>query len=732
MKRLSLRLALPALCLSLLNLNLIAQTNNAMTTGTLPPPPAAKKTPKITEIHGEKLSDDYFWMREKTNPDVTAHLEAENAYTDAVMKPTADLQARLYKEMLGRIKQTDTQVPYRDNGYLYYSRTVEGQQYPIYARRKGAMTAPEEVTLDLNKLNEGHKYTAMATYAVSDDSNLLAYSIDHNGYREYILKIKDLRTGQDLADEFGKVVSAFWAPDNKTLFYVTEDHAKRPHKVWRHTLGDPKAKDVLVYEEKDELFRAGAGRTRSRGAILFLSTSATTSEISFIPADQPTAAPKLIAPRDPANEHEYYLDHQGDKFLILTNDKGRNFRLVTAPVSDPRRENWKEVVAHRADVMLEDIDAFADFYVVAERDNGLQKLRITDAKTGKAHHLPFPEPVYSAFVSTNREYKTNLLRYAYQSFTTPSSVYDYDVAAGKSTLLKQQEVLGGYDPKQYQSERIHVTASDGTRIPVSLVYKKGFKRDGTHPAHLNAYGSYGISSNIGFSTNRLSLLDRGFVFALAHIRGGGDLGKPWHDAGKMMKKMNTFTDFIAVGDYLVKEKYVAKDKLVISGGSAGGLLMGAVTNLRPDLFRVVVSYVPFVDVVNTMLDESLPLTVQEFLEWGNPKKKEEYAYIKSYSPYDNIKATNYPTMLVRVSLNDSQVPYWEGAKYVSKLRAMKTDKNTLLLKANMGAGHGGASGRYDALKDTAFDYAFILTQLGIEPVTAPPPPTTTTTTTLNQ
>ena len=369
------------------------------------------------------------------------------------------------------------------------------------------------------------------------------------------------------------------------------------------------------------LFRAGAARTRSRGAILFLSTSATTSEISFIPADQPTAAPKLIAPRDPAAEHEYYLDHQGDKFLILTNDKGRNFRLVTAPVSDPRRENWKEVVAHRPDVMLEDVDAFADFYVVAERDNGLQKLRITDAKTGKAHHLPFPEPVYSAFVSTNREYKTGLLRYAYQSFTTPSSVYDYDVAAGKSTLLKQQEVLGGYDPKQYQSERIHVTASDGTRIPVSLVYKKGFKRDGTHPAHLNAYGSYGIPSNIGFSTNRLSLLDRGFVFALAHIRGGGDLGKPWHDAGKMMKKMNTFTDFIAVGDYLVKEKYVAKDKLVISGGSAGGLLDGRRHQLRPDLFRVVVSYVPFVDVVNTMLDKSLPLTVQEFLEWATPRRR---------------------------------------------------------------------------------------------------------------
>ncbi len=711
MKRFSLWLALPAL-FSLLNLNLIAQTNNAMTTGTLTPP-SAKRAPKKTEIHGETLVDDYFWMREKTNPDVTAYLEAENAYTDSVMKPTAGLQEKLYKEMLGRIKQTDTQVPYRENGYFYYSRTIEGQQYSIYARKKGSLSAAEEVTVDLNKLNEGHKYTAMNTYAVSDDGNLLAYSIDHNGYREYILKIKDLRTGKELADEFGKVVSAFWAPDGKTLFYVTEDHAKRPHKVWRHTLGDAKEKDALVYEEKDELFRAGAGRTRSRGAILFFSSSATTSETSFIPADQPTATPKLIAPRDAKREHEYYLDHQGDKFLILTNDKGRNFRLVSAPVADPRPENWKEIMPHRDGVMLEDIDAFADFYVVAERENGLPKLRITDAKSGKAHHLPFPEPVYSASVSTNKEFKTSLLRYAYQSFTTPASVYDYDVATNKSTLLKQQEVLGGYDAKQYQSERVYVTAPDGVKIPVSLVYKKGFKRDGTHPAHLYAYGSYGSSSNVSFSLARLSLLDRGFVYALAHIRGGGDLGKPWHDDGKMLKKMNTFTDFIAVGDHLVKEKYAAKDKLVISGGSAGGLLMGAVTNLRPDLFKVVVSYVPFVDVINTMLDETLPLTVQEFLEWGNPKKKEEYAYIKSYSPYDNIAAKDYPTMLVRVSLNDSQVPYWEGAKYVAKLRAMKTDENTLLLKANMGAGHGGASGRYDALKDTAFDYAFILTQLGI-------------------
>jgi len=662
-------------------------------------------------VHGETLTDDYFWLREKTNPEVISYLEAENAYTDAVMKPTAELQEKLYKEMLGRIKQTDVNVPYRENGYYYYSRTVEGQQYPIYARKKGSLAAPEEVTLDLNELNKGHKYTALNTYSVSDDGRLLAYSIDHTGYREYILKIKDLTTGKDLPDELGKVVFAFWAPDNKTLFYGVEDAAKRPHKVFRHTVGEPREKDVLVYEEKDELYRAYAGRTRSRGAIVFTSQSSDTTEYSFVPADRPAETPRVIVPR--RKEHEYYVDHHGDKFYILTNDRGRNFRLVSAPVSDPRPENWKELIAHRADVLLEDTDMFEDFYVVAERDRGLQKLRITDFKTGKSHHLPFPEPVYSASVSTNREFKTHLLRYAYQSFITPASVYDYDVKTNKSTLLKQQPVLGGYDPTQYESERVYATASDGTKIPVSVVYKKGFKRDGSRPLHLYAYGSYGFPSNVSFSSARLSLLDRGFAYAIAHIRGGNDLGKQWYDDGKLMKKKNTFTDFIAAAEHLVNEKYTSKERLVISGGSAGGLLMGAVTNMRPDLFRVVVSYVPFVDVVNTMLDPSLPLTIQEYLEWGNPNEKEAFQYIKSYSPYDNIRAADYPAMLVRVSLNDSQVPYWEGAKYVAKLRAAKTDKNVLLLKANMGAGHGGASGRYDALRDTAFDYAFILSQLGI-------------------
>jgi oligopeptidase B len=701
---------LAATSIVMLSPTVLAQKANGGEATAAPKPPMAEKKAKTTDIHGETLVDEYFWLREKSNPQVISYLESENAHTDAIMKPTAAFQDKLYKEMLSRIKQTDTQVPYRENGYFYYTRTVEGQQYPIFARKKSSLEAAEQITLDLNELNKGHKYTAIGNYAVTDDGNLLAYSIDHNGYREYILKIKDLRTGELLPDDLGKVVSAFWAPDNKTLFYVTEDHAKRPHKLYRHTLGEPKEKDTLVSEEKDELYRLFASRTRSRGVILIGSASSTTSEYSFIPADKPTTAPKLIQARQEG--HEYYLDHHGDKFLILTNDKGRNFRLVSAPVSAAGKDNWTEITPHRDGVMLEDIDAFEDFYVVAERENGLPKLRVTDAKSGKSHHLPFPEPVYSAFVSTNREFKTSLLRYAYQSFTTPASTFDYDVTSHKSTLLKQQEVLGGYDQKLYQSERIYAVATDGTKIPISLVYKKGFKRDGSHPLWLTAYGSYGAPSNVGFNSNRLSLLDRGFVYALAHIRGGGDLGKPWHDDGKMMKKKNTFTDFVDSADYLVKEKYTSKDRMAISGGSAGGLLMGAVTNLRPDLFKVVVSYVPFVDVINTMLDKSLPLTVQEFLEWGNPEKKDEYAYIKSYSPYDNIVAKDYPTMLVRVSLNDSQVPYWEGAKYVAKLRALKTDKNLLLLKSNMGAGHGGASGRYDALKDLAFDYSFVLWQMG--------------------
>jgi oligopeptidase B len=673
-------------------------------------PPVAKKITKKQVVHGENLDDDYFWLREKTNKEVISYLEAENAYTDAMIRGSEALQEKLYQEMLGRIKQTDTNVPYPQDGYFYYSRTETGKQYSIYARKKGSLTAPEEITLDLNELAVGQKYTAIGTYAVSDDANLLAYSHDTSGFREYMLRIKDLRTGRLLPDDLGKVTSAFWA-DNRTLFYVIEDAAKRPYRLYRHTLGEPKDKDVLVFEEKDELYRVSARRSRSRQYLFIAVSSSNNTEYHYRRTTDVDEPFKIIATR--SGEHEYYPDHHGDLFYIRTNDKGRGFRLVTAPVSAPQPNNWKELLPVRKGVTLEGLTMFANHYVVSERDQGLTKLRIVDLKDGQPHYLEFPEPVYSSFVNATPEFNTNVLRYGYQSFTTPPSTYDYNMTTRQRELLKQQEVLGGYDASKYQAERLYAIAADGVQVPISLYYRKDLRKTDGQPLLLQGYGSYGFPSSVSFSSSRLSLIDRGMIYAIAHIRGGGDLGTEWHDDGKMMKKKNTFTDFIAVAEHLIKEKYTANDKLVITGGSAGGLLMGAVSNMRPDLFKAVVTYVPFVDVINTMLDASLPLTVQEYLEWGNPNEPAAFAYMKSYSPYDNLAAKAYPAMLVRTSLNDSQVMYWEPAKYVAKLRTLKTDKNPLLLKINMGAGHGGSSGRYDALHETAFDYAWILQQVGI-------------------
>lgn len=684
----------------------MAQTDNA------PAPPVAKKIPRTVTVHGTTLSDDYFWMRDKKNPEVIKYLEAENAYTDAQTKQTAALQEKLYKEMLSRIKETDTNVPFPLGGYLYYTRTEAGKQYATFARRKGSMSAPEEVLLDLNEMVKGHPFMSVGDFEVSDDTSLLAYSTDSTGYREYTLNVKDLRTGATtkIAE---RVSSVAWANDNKTLFYVT-DHPvnKNPYRLYRHTLGRV-GDDDLIYEEKDEMFGIGVERSRSHGYIFLTAGSHTTSEVRYLPADKPSEDFRLMLPREVG--HEYYADHHGDTFYIRTNEKGsRNFKLVSAPVNAPGRENWKEVIAHRPGVMMSGVELFKDFYVVSERGNATPVLRILDYKSAKATDINVPEPVYSISLSTNREYDTAKIRYNYQSFVTPSSVYDYDVKTGKSELLKQQPVLGGYDPKLYNSERVYATASDGTKVPISLVYKKDLKLDGSRPLLLDAYGSYGIPRNVGFSSNRLSLLDRGVVFATAHIRGGGDLGKEWHDAGKMMTKKNTFSDFISAAEYLVNQKYTSRGRLVITGGSAGGLLMGAVVNMRPDLFKAVVAYVPFVDVVNTELDDTLPLTAGEWEEWGNPiKSKENFQYMLSYSPYDNVAAKDYPAMLVKTSLNDSQVLFHEPTKWVAKLRTMKTDKNPLLLKVNMGAGHGGASGRYDALREAAFDYAFMLTQMGI-------------------
>ena len=673
-------------------------------------PPSAKKVRKATTLHGQPWADDYFWLRDKPNPDVAAYLEAENAYTDAVMRPTQGLQESLYKEMLGHIKETDVSVPYREGGYLYYSRTEEGKQYPIYCRKKGGLDATEEVTLDLNELAKGQKFMAIGAYTVTDDGNLLAYTTDNTGFREYTLRVKDLRTGELRPEMAEKVASVAWANDGQTLFYTTDDPAKRPYRLYRLRLGSPLPGD-LVYEEKDELFRVGVGRSRSKGYIFLGSGSLTTSEVRYIPADQPQAEWKIVAPR--RHEHEYEVDHRGDQFYIRTNDKGRNFRLVTAPVSDPRPENWTEVVPHRPDVMLEGVELFKNHYVLLERERGLPEFRVTDLRTGASHSVVFPEPTYSAFSGANAEFDTPIFRYTYQSLVTPNSVFDYDMDKRSSTLLKEQPVPGGFDRANYASERLFATAKDGVKVPISLVYRKGTKRDGTAPMLLTGYGAYGYPYPVMFSSNRLALLDRGVSFAIAHIRGGGEMGKAWHDQGRMMNKKNTFTDFIAAAEFLVGEKYTGKDHLAIEGGSAGGLLMGAVTNMRPDLFKVVVSRVPFVDVINTMVDASLPLTAGEWEEWGDPRQKADYDYMVAYSPYDRIAAKDYPALLVKTSFNDSQVMYWEPAKYVARLRATKTDHNPLLLKTNMAAGHGGASGRYDYLHEVAFDYSFVLTQLGL-------------------
>ena len=678
-----------------------------------PPPPVAKPIHTENHINGGRLVDDYHWLRDKSNPEVAKYLVDENTYADAVMKPTAGLQQKLYDEMVSHIKETDVNVPYKEGGYFYYSRWEKGQQYPIYARKKGSLEAPEQITADVNELAKGQPFMSLGAYEPSDDGNLLAYTTDNTGFRQYKLRVRDLRTGKDSDVIADKVGSVAWANDNKTLFYtVEEEKTKRQYRLYRHEIGSPVGKDDLIYEEKDERFNIGAGKSRSGKYIVLGIGSHTTSEERFLDASNPTGEWKLIAPREQGVE--YYADDHGDQFLIRTNDKGRTFRLVTAPIGAPGKENWKEMVPVRADVMLNDIEVFEDFYVRVEREQGLPQLTVVKFATGETKRITYPEPVYTASAQINREYKTNKFRYAYQSLVTPASVFDYYVDEHRSTLLKQTEVPGGYDASKYASERVWATARDGVKVPVSIVYRKDLKKaDGSNPLYVYAYGSYGAILPVTFNSSRLSLLDRGVVMAYAHIRGGGDMGKPWHDAGRMMNKMNTFTDFIDCAEYLVANKYGARDKIAIEGGSAGGLLMGAVTNMRPDLFKVVVSHVPFVDVMNTMLDASLPLTVPEYEEWGNPNEKPAYDYMLKYSPYDNLKKGAYPALLVKTSFNDSQVMYWEPAKYVARLRTLKTDSNVLLLKTNMAAGHGGASGRYEHLKEVAFDYAFILTQLGV-------------------
>ena len=705
--------------------NLAPVLSEESSTDFLPTPPLARREPEEHIVHGDRRVDHYHWLRHKDSPEVIAYLEAENAYTDAVLKPAQDLQKKLYEEMLGRIQQTDLSVPYRLRGYLYFTRTEEGKQYPYQCRKREQEGSPEELLLDLNQLAEGHSFLGLDAFEVSDDNRWLAYSTDKTGFRQYVLQVKDLRTGETLPERVERVTSVAWAADNRALFYTVEDEiTKRSHRLYRHVLGSTDS-DTLLYEETDERFRVEIERTRSGGFLLLTSASHTTSEVRFLRADDPSGKFRLIAARE--DNHEYYAEHHpgcalsgGEEvFWIRTNSGGRTFRVVTASVAIPGREFWREIIANCPEVMLDDLAAFKSHLVLSEREGGLPHLRVVDLapRTADAlavsHRIEFSEPAYSASLGDNPEFDVSQVRFLYESLVTPRSVFDYDVGTRERVLRKQQPVLGGYDASQYGSERLHATAPDGAQIPLSIVFRRDTPRDGSAPLLLYGYGSYGISMPVSFNSNRLSLLDRGVIYAIAHIRGGGELGKPWHDAGRMRQKQNTFRDFIAAAEYLIAKGYTSSEKLAIQGGSAGGLLIGAVVNMRPDLFRAVVSQVPFVDVLNTMLDASLPLTVGEYEEWGNPQIAEDYFYMKQYCPYTNLVRRAYPAMLLKTGLNDSQVMYWEPAKYVAKLRTLKTDSNVLLLKTNMGAGHGGASGRYDYLREIALDYAFFLTQLGI-------------------
>jgi oligopeptidase B len=674
-----------------------------------PQPPVAEKIHKERPINGAVLVDDYGWLRERTNPKVREYLEAENAYAEQVTADEKPFAEKLYNETLAHIKQTDTSVPYRKHGYWYYTRTEEGKQYPVLCRKKETLSAPEEVMLDVNELAKGEKFMSLGAFQVSDDSNLLAFTTDNVGFRQYKLHIKDLRTGKLLPDTAERTDSVVWASDNKTLLYSTEDaQTKRSNLVHLHILGA--ASDPVVFDEKDERYDVNLDRTRDGKYLLMQTESHVTGEIRFLTADTPNGEWKIIEPRKEGVR--YYADEANSTFYIRVNDTDPSYRLVTAPVESPGKNHWTELIAARKEVPIEDIDAFKDFYVVTERIKGLPVLQVVTNKTKETHAVEVPEPAYFLSSGTNPEFETDKFRYNYQSPITPSSTFEYDVKTQASTLLKQQEVPG-FDKSQYAVERIFVPAKDGVGVPVTVVYRKDKFKRGENPLFVYGYGSYGITMPDTFSVTLLPLLDRGVVTTVAHIRGGGELGEAWHDAGKMMTKRNTFTDFIDVTDGLLAQGYGKRGDVGIEGGSAGGLLMGAVTNMRPDLFKVVLCEVPFVDVMNTMLDATLPLTVPEYEEWGNPNQKAAFDYMLTYSPYDNVTAKAYPAILVQTSFDDSQVMYWEPSKYVAKLRALKIDQNPLIFFINMHGGHGGSSGRYDRIHESDRRYAFMLTQLGI-------------------
>lgn len=680
--------------------------------------PVAEKKSHLRILHGDTVPDDYYWMNDyfKKGPDsgaVVSYLEAENAYTAAMMKDTEELQASLFEEMKGRIKEKDESVPYLKNGYYYYSRTEEGKQYYKFCRKKGSLDADEEVLLDVDAMAVGYPYYAVGGFSVSPDNRFLAYGVDTVSRREYTLYVKNLETGEILADRIGRTTGgAVWANDNKTLFYT----AKNPvtllsEKIKRHVLGTDSRKDAVVYDEKDNTNYIGVEKTKNNRYIMIYSGGTLSSEVFILNADTPLGTFRSFQPRQ--KEVLYSVTALEDRFLILTNDNAKNFKVMETPLDKTAKEHWKEFIPHREDVLVSEIDEFKNFLVISERKNGLTQMAIRSLEDGTQHYLDFGEQAYTVYPSTNAEYNTDIVRYGYTSLVTPSSTFDYNMRTKAKELKKQQEVVGGYNAEEYVTERLFATAEDGTKIPISLVYKKGFVKNGQAPLLLYAYGSYGASMDPSFNSSRLSLLNRGFAYAIAHIRGGEEMGRHWYEDGKMMKKKNTFTDFIACGKYLVNGKYTSERHLYAQGGSAGGLLMGAVINMAPELWNGVIAQVPFVDVVNTMLDETIPLTTNEYDEWGNPNEKPAYDYMKSYSPYENVEAKEYPNLLVTTGLHDSQVQYFEPAKWVAKLRATKQGQNVILLKTDMDYGHGGASGRFDYLKDVALNYAFLLKLEGI-------------------
>jgi oligopeptidase B len=669
-------------------------------------PPIAKKHPHTHSIHGDERIDNYYWLRERENPEVIAYLEAENQYTEAMMKQTESLQTELYKEMLSRIQETDLSVPSRKDNYWYYSRTEEGKNYPIYCRKEGSLYAPEEILLDQNQLAQESEYFSLGVLSISPNHKILAYSIDTTGAEKHTLYFLDLKTREVDPQSIPDTSYSFvWANDSQTVFYTKVDDTNRSYQLFRHVLGNAIENDVLVYQENDEAYFLSVDKTDSDAYIILNLGSMVTSEIHLLNADRPTDFFQVFQAR--SNGIEYSIEHHGDYFYITTNEGAINFKLMKTPVSKIAKENWQTVIAHREEIFLLGVSTFIDHLIIYEREEGISKLRIRKFSTDEEHYISFPEPIYSVGDGGNPEFNSNIFRFSYTSLVTPNSIFDYNLDTKERELKKETPVLGGYDRDRYVTERVYAIAPDGVSVPMSLVYKKGIEKTGDNPLLLTSYGAYGVSSDVYFSSIRLSLLDRGVVYAIGHIRGGSEKGRKWYEDGKFLQKKNTFTDFISCAEYLIKEKWTSSQHLAISGGSAGGLLMGAVINMRPELFNQAIADVPFVDVVTTMLDPSLHLTVIEWEEWGNPNDKTYYDYMKSYSPYDNVEAKNYPNLLITAGLNDPRVSYWEPAKWTAKLRDLKTDNNILLLKTNMDAGHGGVSGRYEQIKEIAFEYAFL-------------------------